>query len=568
MCCLFLFSTSLQAQTSIVVDGNNCNNEWSATANAIDGVDPVGTPGTSDLRRFWIQSYGDTIYMAFTRGVPLTGNAGFTIYLNTDSNSTTGHTGFGGADAALFLVVGSNTITGSNIYKWNSTSNKMSSTGVSVNAALGDSSCTDTLKTFFEMAVGMTDMFDPCGLMPSGYIEVTDVVSHSGQSFTSRLVDTLHVYSAQFMNAIPHAMSSSMNYEVCSGGEVTFDASVSSSNATGYSSSDSIVSYAWDLNYNGTFSADTQGMTYTQTYTAGSGSQTYNNALVVTDAFGCTDTITDIIVTVYANPVLIPEVTIDSNFTTCAEYEFNHSIVSAFDHSGNPLAGFMWAFPDGDSAAGSNVTHIYDQCFWSIPGDLTLYVTGTDSNGCSTTVPIVAPVPVEMISFNARRSNDVVVLEWKTATEINNDRFEVERSFDGMSFEYIGEVRGAGTTLQIQNYEFFDRSVTDERVYYRLKQIDFDGAHEYSAVLAVNGSAEGMDVKIYPNPAVSHVTINLGNNSEDRTVSVVDIAGKQVMTRSGNFEKLTLPVNELERGVYTILIVSRNAVVSHKIILK
>ena len=92
------------------------------------------------------------------------------------------------------------------------------------------------------------------------------------------------------------------------------------------------------------------------------------------------------------------------------------------------------------------------------------------------------PLPVEMLYFNAKIDGTDAILEWATASELNNDRFEVERSLDGINYEYIGEVEGNGTTdLQVV-YQFIDIAPRQGLNYYRLKQVDYDGAFEYSDV--------------------------------------------------------------------------------------
>lgn len=95
------------------------------------------------------------------------------------------------------------------------------------------------------------------------------------------------------------------------------------------------------------------------------------------------------------------------------------------------------------------------------------------------------PVPVELSLFEAKLLPDRVVLNWRTETEVNNFGFEVQRSFDKQTFGVIGFVKGRGSTVQPCIYRFEDRDLNSGMVYYRLKQIDTDGAFEFSATISV-----------------------------------------------------------------------------------
>ena len=122
-----------------------------------------------------------------------------------------------------------------------------------------------------------------------------------------------------------------------------------------------------------------------------------------------------------------------------------------------------------------------------------------------------APLPVELTSFDGTTDGDNVVLTWSTASEENNAGFEVQRRRKGSSFQQIGFVDGAGTTVQTQDYQFTDRTVPfeSENLTYRLKQIDFDGVFEYGE--PVNISLRTPDQfklhSSFPNPARGRTTI-------------------------------------------------------------
>ena len=111
------------------------------------------------------------------------------------------------------------------------------------------------------------------------------------------------------------------------------------------------------------------------------------------------------------------------------------------------------------------------------------------------------PLPVELVSFTGSSVKTGILLEWSTASEIENDYFEILRSIDGENFEVIGEVDGNGNSTELIEYEFLDRNPLGGANYYRLRQVDFDGDFEFSPVIRVDVEAgANASVTLYPNP--------------------------------------------------------------------
>jgi len=111
-------------------------------------------------------------------------------------------------------------------------------------------------------------------------------------------------------------------------------------------------------------------------------------------------------------------------------------------------------------------------------------------------------IPVELNSFTAETGGNEIILNWTTATELNNRGFEIDRSFDNKTFEKIGFVPGFGTTTESKSYTYQITEFASGIQYYRLKQIDFDGTYEYSEVIEVEGITPGQFTLLqnYPNP--------------------------------------------------------------------
>ncbi|PJB01741.1 MAG: hypothetical protein CO127_02260 [Ignavibacteria bacterium CG_4_9_14_3_um_filter_36_18] len=141
-------------------------------------------------------------------------------------------------------------------------------------------------------------------------------------------------------------------------------------------------------------------------------------------------------------------------------------------------------------------------------------------------------IPVELISFDANLVGSAVSLLWQTATETNNKGFVVERSYTNQNnWRDVGFVHGKGTTTEKQNYKFEDKKVNAGLIYYRLKQIDFDGRYQYSSVLQVKVEVpRQFEIsQNYPNPFNPKTTIKyeLAVNSNVK-LTLFNVLGEQI----------------------------------------
>ena len=166
-------------------------------------------------------------------------------------------------------------------------------------------------------------------------------------------------------------------------------------------------------------------------------------------------------------------------------------------------------------------------------------------------------VPVELTSFSAVVNLSDVVLNWTTASETNNQGFEVERS-NGSEFFTVGSVSGHGTTTETQSYSFTDRNVAVGSYSYRLKQVDFNGMFEYSDVVEIDVTSPaeyGLDQN-YPNPfnPSTKISFRLAVDSKV-SLRVFDLLGQEVMTLVNNdlaagSHKVDFSAANLNSGVY------------------
>jgi len=176
-------------------------------------------------------------------------------------------------------------------------------------------------------------------------------------------------------------------------------------------------------------------------------------------------------------------------------------------------------------------------------------------------------VPVELVSFVAEHINDEVILKWQTATETNNQGFEIFRGIhpsqsetqnDNELWERLGFVEGRGTTTEIANYVYSDEVNEPGKFFYRLKQIDYDGSFYYSQVVEVNISSPTKFALFqnYPNPFNPSTKIKYQIPEQDFvTIKIFDVLGKEIATLineeipAGNYE-INFDGNSLTSGIY------------------
>jgi photosystem II stability/assembly factor-like uncharacterized protein len=167
-------------------------------------------------------------------------------------------------------------------------------------------------------------------------------------------------------------------------------------------------------------------------------------------------------------------------------------------------------------------------------------------------------VPVELSSFNAQLVNTDVILDWTTATELNNQGFEIEYSTDNQNFKKIGFVPGFGTTTEMKSYSFKISDVSAGVQYYRLKQIDYDGTSTIYNSVEVTGPVPNTFVlnQNHPNPFNPSTTISFSLPVEsDVTIKLFNMLGQEVdQIVDGNFQagnhSLDFNAIDLSSGAY------------------
>jgi hypothetical protein len=164
-------------------------------------------------------------------------------------------------------------------------------------------------------------------------------------------------------------------------------------------------------------------------------------------------------------------------------------------------------------------------------------------------------LPIDLLSFDALvRNQNTVQLDWATATESNNDHFEIQRSHDGSDWALVSKIKGAGNSNTITRYSSTDNTPYTNLTYYRLAQFDLDGHITYSAVKTVQIAPPSTGkIKIYPVPATDHLTVEAGY-AELQSIYVFSSAGLPMNNRirisSESDSRSTLDLSLLPKGVY------------------
>jgi hypothetical protein len=178
----------------------------------------------------------------------------------------------------------------------------------------------------------------------------------------------------------------------------------------------------------------------------------------------------------------------------------------------------------------------------------------TLTNGASFDCTIL---PVEFVKFEGYRINDNEIdLKWETASETNNDRFEIQKLING-DFETIGIIQGSGNSNILMSYDYTDSHASNVTEYYRLKQVDYDGAFDYSETISVSENLNYKDdINVYPNPISDKINIEIDFIGTIINISLIDISGKEYLINinrdCNGISDFTLPLEGIEDGVYLL----------------
>ena len=187
---------------------------------------------------------------------------------------------------------------------------------------------------------------------------------------------------------------------------------------------------------------------------------------------------------------------------------------------------------------------------------------------------ISAPLPIQLVYFDAGIVSGRVVINWRTESELNNDFFEVQKTMDAETFQQVASLKGGGTTTTPKNYSVFDERPISGRWYYRLKQTDFDGSATFSKLVAVD-VPESFFWSVHPNPSNGDevsVTLSPEDIGKNIWLKIQDLNGKEMLVLStpkleSQEIKVVIP-QKLAPGMYIISIAVDQQVRRQKLVVR
>lgn len=230
--------------------------------------------------------------------------------------------------------------------------------------------------------------------------------------------------------------------------------------------------------------------------------------------------------------------------------------------------GFTYTVGDDEAALWVDFTFQFDMPALSADIDLSemkfMIGTNTTPAGWNGTIQFdnfnittnTFLLPVELTHFSATPDRTDVLLRWRTASEDENDYFQIQHSTDGQAFASIGKVAGHGTSDTPHDYTFRHTAPAPGTNYYRLRQVDFDGSEHFSPVRTVRFS-DANALQLFPNPASDQLHLRFEKAiREEATWSIIAADGK--ILRSGPFPaettELEIPVADLPEALYCLKI--------------
>lgn len=194
--------------------------------------------------------------------------------------------------------------------------------------------------------------------------------------------------------------------------------------------------------------------------------------------------------------------------------------------------------------------------------EIITYSTTSSGAAC---VNCMSSLPIELTTFQVALENNAVACDWWTETELNNDFFTIGRSLDGINFEPIAYLKGAGTSFEPMHYKIYDYNpYLDVVSYYRLAQTDFNGLTRYYDIQSIKPKKIN-ELTIYPNPSNGTIQIT-GDYKTLLDSKLFDTSGRAIALNPSATESNEITVSSLPVGVYTFVYFDNEKVISERIV--
>lgn len=215
-------------------------------------------------------------------------------------------------------------------------------------------------------------------------------------------------------------------------------------------------------------------------------------------------------------------------------------------------------------------TRVEERTNGNYQNNVLIVSTTPDSNSQNNTdLAATSPfrlLPVTLISFLGKASEEHVLLEWATAREKDNKHFVLQRSRNGKDWQDLQEIKGQGTTAEVSTYQTTDGRPMLGDNFYRLRQVDFQGGGSVSEVIRIHFEPS-WTITAYPNPFTDQIEIE-ANDLEDLNLGIFDVTGKKILVPTMDFSPthLRLDFTKQPSGIYFIRLTNTQKVLTKKIV--